>query len=147
MEARAQVARPEDAIRALLDDWCRAVNAMEVDAIMGFYAPDIVAFDAIQQLQFKGVAAYGEHWRQCFSSCGAMVFEIHDLQVAAAGDVGFAHYLARCGGTGPDGTEQKGWMRATVAFREAGGRWQVVHEHYSAPFDPMSGKALFDLQP
>lgn len=147
MEARARATRPEDAIRALLDHWCQAVNAMDLDSIVDCYAPDVVAFDAILQLQFKGVEAYREHWRQCLSMCGAMTFEIHDLQVSAAGDVGFAHYLARCGGTGQDGTEHKGWMRATVAFRETGGRWTVVHEHYSAPFDPMSGKALFELQP
>jgi ketosteroid isomerase-like protein len=38
-------------------------------------------------------------------------------------------------------------MRATVGFRKSGGRWQVVHEHWSAPFDPATGKVMTDLAP
>jgi ketosteroid isomerase-like protein len=38
-------------------------------------------------------------------------------------------------------------MRATICFRKINGEWKVVHEHYSAPFDMESGKALFDLEP
>ena len=139
--------REDDRVRGLLDAWCRAVNAMDLDAIFDCYTPDIVAFDAILQLRFKGALAYRKHWRECLDGCGAMRFEIHDLETASAGDVAFAHYLARCGGTGPDGTEHDGWMRATVGCREVAGRWLVTHEHFSAPFDPMSGKSLFELQP
>jgi PhnB protein len=32
-------------------------------------------------------------------------------------------------------------------FRKTNGTWMIVHEHFSAPFDPESGKALFDLEP
>ena len=53
----------------------------------------------------------------------------------------------RCGGTGPDGKEQTRWIRATVCLRKANGRWRIAHEHFSAPFDPASGKAIFDLEP
>lgn len=38
-------------------------------------------------------------------------------------------------------------VRATVCYRKTNGRWLVVHEYFSAPFDIESGKALFDLQP
>ena len=36
-------------------------------------------------------------------------------------------------------------MRVTVRFRKTNGTWMIVHEHFSAPFDPESGKALLDL--
>ena len=75
-----------------------------------------------------------------------MIFEIHDLDITARDDVAFCHYLSRCGGTGPDGKEQIGWMRATACFRKTNGKWMIVHEHFSAPFDPQSGKALLDLE-
>jgi ketosteroid isomerase-like protein len=39
------------------------------------------------------------------------------------------------------------WMRATVCYRKLHGKWMVVHEHWSAPSDIESGKALLDLQP
>jgi hypothetical protein len=38
-------------------------------------------------------------------------------------------------------------MRVTVCFRNTEGTWMIVHEHFSAPFDPQSGKALLDLEP
>jgi len=37
-------------------------------------------------------------------------------------------------------------MRETVGFRRTGRAWRTVHEHFSAPFDPESGKALFELE-
>jgi ketosteroid isomerase-like protein len=37
-------------------------------------------------------------------------------------------------------------MRVTFCCRKAAGRWKIAHEHFSAPFDPESGKVL-DLQP
>ena len=43
-------------IRGLLDDWVKAARAKDIDGIMATYAPDILAFDAIAQLQFKGAA-------------------------------------------------------------------------------------------
>ena len=138
----------EAQIRGLIDDWAKAARAKDVDAIFAHYAPDIVAFDAIAQLQFKGADAYKKHWEACMAMCpGQMIFEVHDLSIAARDDLAFCHYLSRCGGTGADGEEKVGWMRATVGFRRISGKWLVVHEHFSAPFDPESGKALFDLEP
>lgn len=90
----------------------------------------------------------GKHWEACLALCpGPIVFEIHDLNITAGDDVAFCHFLNRCGGTGENGEEQAAWMRATVCYRKTNGRWLVVHEHFSAPFDMESGKALFDLQP
>lgn len=130
------------AIRELIEDWAQAVRAKDVDAIFAHYAPDIVAFDGIGQLQFKGRDAYRKHWEACITMCsGPMIFEVHDLDIEAGGDLAFAHYLSRCGGTGADGKEQ-----VTVCWRRTNGRWQVAHEHFSAPFDPESGKALLELK-
>ncbi|MBL8444372.1 MAG: hypothetical protein JNK52_10035, partial [Zoogloeaceae bacterium] len=44
----------EAELRTQLEDWARAVRAKDIDRIFAHYAPDIVAFDAIAQLQFKG---------------------------------------------------------------------------------------------
>jgi uncharacterized protein (TIGR02246 family) len=138
----------EGQIRALLDDWASAVRAKDLDAIFAHYAPDILAFDAIAQLQYKGTEAYRKHWQACMALCpGQMIFEVHDLRVAASNDLAFCHYLSRCGGTGAEGEEKVGWMRATAGLRRRGGKWLIVHEHFSAPFDPASGKALLDLEP
>jgi uncharacterized protein (TIGR02246 family) len=145
-----QMTRTDDVaeIRGLLDDWVKAARAKDIDAIFAHYAPYIVAFDGIGQLQFKGRDAYRKHWEACMDMCsGPMIFEFHDLDIEARDDVAFGHYLSRCGGTGADGKEQAGWFRVTVCWRKTNGRWKVAHEHFSAPFDPASGKALLGLEP
>jgi uncharacterized protein (TIGR02246 family) len=135
-------------IRGLLDEWMKAARASDIEGIMAAYAPDILSFDAIAQLQFKGAEAYRKHWEACIAMCpGPMIFEIHDLGIEAGDGVAFAHYLLRCGATGPDGKEQTGWMRVTVCCRRTNGRWLVAHEHFSVPFDMESGKALLGLEP
>lgn len=138
----------EDEIRAAIDDWVEAVRARDVGRITAHYAADVVAFDAILALRFVGRDAYRRHWEACLGMCvGEMAFEVHDLAVTAGRDVAFCHYLLNCGGTDDKGETQAGWMRATVCWRRIGGRWRIVHEHFSAPFDVESGKALLDLNP
>ena len=138
----------EAEIRKLMDDWLKAVRSQDLDAIMSCYAPDILSFDAIVALQFKGIDGYRKHWEACFSMCpGPMVFEVHDLNVTADRSVGFSHALCRCGATDASGEEKTSWMRMTACYRRIDGRWKIVHEHFSAPFDVESGKALFDLKP
>ncbi len=148
MSTAATPISAESAIRELIEDWTRAFLAKDLDGIMAHYAEDIVAFDAIKALQFKGLAAYREHWKECLTFCeGEMRFELHELTIAAAGDVAFSHSLSHCGGTNDEGEEQACWMRGTVGYRRLDGKWKVVHEHFSAPFDMQSGKAMCDLTP
>lgn len=137
----------EQEIRAALDNFLKTVSAKDVDAIMAFYASDVVAYDAIAALQFKGAEAYGEHWRQCLSACGALSMAASDIHIAAVGDLATCHYLHRCAGVDEKGEGQACWMRATVVWRRQDGDWKIIHDHYSAPFDPESGQAMMGLVP
>jgi len=148
MEAAARKVTSEDEVRELIEDWVKASRAKDIDRIMSSYTPDVLAFDAIAALQFKGAEAYRKHWEACLAMCpGPMTFEAHDLNITAGDDMAFCHYLGRCGATDANGEERAGWFRVTVCCRKTNGRWRVVHEHFSAPFDPQSGKALLDLKP
>ena len=141
--------RAEAEVRAVLDSWLKAVRTGDVAAITANYHPDSVAFDAVSALQFKGVEAYVKHWRSCMETvpAGTMVFEVHQAVIAADGDVAFCHGLTRCGVIAPDGTEQLGWTRMTQCYRRSSGRWRIVHEHFSAPFDMETMTMLLDLEP
>ena len=46
------------AIHTLIEQWKQAVVAKDIDKIVSFYADDIIAFDAVSALQFKGKVAY-----------------------------------------------------------------------------------------
>ncbi|MBA1200750.1 SgcJ/EcaC family oxidoreductase [Pseudomonas capeferrum] len=136
----------ENEIRQLIERWVQAVRDRDLDAICAPYAEDILAFDAVKALQFVGKAAYRAHWEMCMSYCtGPMVFEVAQLQVHADADLALAHWLNRCGPS--DDETQCGFMRATVGYRRIEGHWQVIHEHWSAPFDMETQRALFDLKP
>ena len=138
----------EAEIRARIEDWATATRAKDVDRIMASYAPGTLSFDCHSHLQFKGAAALRQHLEACMPCMqGPMTFELHDLSVAAHGDLGFCHYLARYGATGPSGEEHTGWLRVTVCLRKVNGAWLIVHDHCSVPFDAQSGKAMLDLAP
>ncbi|MGR4069307.1 nuclear transport factor 2 family protein [Halomonas sp. LR3S48] len=138
----------EAAVLEQLESWTDAVRAQDIDAIVAHYAADIVAFDAITKLQFKGVEAYRDHWLTCMEMCpGPMVFELHEVMIHADDQVAFCHALHRCGGTNDKGEPQTGWLRMTSGYRRIEGEWKIVHEHFSVPFDMQSGKALSDLEP
>ncbi|MCH4562304.1 nuclear transport factor 2 family protein [Halomonas sp. EGI 63088] len=138
----------EAAVLEQLESWTAAVRDRDIDAIVAHYAPHIVAFDAVAQLQFKGVEAYRQHWQACLELCpGLMDFELHEVVLHADGEVAFCHALHHCGDTNDKGEPQVGWLRMTSGYRRIEGEWKVVHEHFSAPFEMESGKALFDLEP
>jgi uncharacterized protein (TIGR02246 family) len=148
MMAERTEATIEDEVRGVLDGWAEATRAKDIDGIMARYAPDVLAFDCHSALQFKGRAALRRHLEACLSAMrGPMTFEIHELDVAARDDLAFGHFVARCGGTGPDGEEHAAWLRVTVCLRRMDGRWLIVHDHCSTPFDPATTRALLDLAP
>jgi ketosteroid isomerase-like protein len=147
MKATVPELTAETEVRALLDSYLDAVRALDVDRIVAHYAPEIVAYDAIAQLEFVGVDAYRAHWKRCLDGCQSMVFEPQEPTIAAGEDLAYGYYLLRCGGVGPDGKEQLCWMRATFAARKRDGQWRFVHEHFSMPFDPMTNQVLGQLTP
>lgn len=63
-------------IQTLIDTYRQAVMTKDVEKVMALYADDIVSFDAIKALQFKGKAAYRAHWVECMQMCpGPHIFE------------------------------------------------------------------------
>jgi len=141
-------ATAEQEIHAVLDRWTRAAGKKDLDAIVACYAPDVRAFDAIARLEFRGVEAYRKHWEYCLGLMdGEMLFEIHEPDTTVRDDIAFCHFLARCGGTDRGGKEQAAWTRGTVCLQKSGGRWLIVHEHYSMPFDVDTMKILDKLEP
>ena len=145
MDAIAARVSEED-VQKFLKSYFDSMTALDVEAIAAHYSPDIIAYDAIEKLEFVGRNAYKAHWKACLDMCKAMTFQPHDLKVHVEGDLAVAHALVRCVATGVDGTEHTGWMRATMAARRKDGAWQIVHEHHSAPFDPTS-MTVVDLTP
>src|SRR3546814_14182723 len=78
---------------------------------------------------------------------GDMIFRAGELDIQAENDLAVVQGLVRCGMKDDNGDEKTSWMRMTSSYRKHGGKWQIAHEHFSAPFDMRTTKALFDLEP
>lgn len=138
----------QGAARALLERWFQAINSGELDRIVACYSNDIVAFDAIMALEFPGKAAYRDHWQTCLGFMPEPAkFEIRNRQLFVDSESAGVSALVHCSCKDENGVVQGGWTRLSQHLRRIDGEWLIVHEHFSAPFDLQSGKALFDLEP
>jgi uncharacterized protein (TIGR02246 family) len=133
----------ETQIRALIERWAKAVQAVDLDGVLADHADDIVMFDVPPPNEVRGKEAYRETWPPFFNwlKRGA-VFEIVSLDVIAGGDVAFAHALLRCGTDEEFKKNPDNRLRLTIGLRKQDGRWVVAHEHHSFPAQLAIGESL-----
>lgn len=147
-ESRTAMMNDEAQIRALFEDFSRAFMAKDLDKIMSFYAPDVVAYDIAPPLQFAGKESYRKSWEKWMPQMDRVEsHEMSDLKIAVGGDVAFSHCLSHMIATMKSGERMDSWIRYTAGFRKINGKWLIVHEQLSVPIDMNSQKALWDLKP
>ncbi|HZD24879.1 MAG TPA: nuclear transport factor 2 family protein [Alphaproteobacteria bacterium] len=137
-----------DAIRRMVEGRVAAVRDKDVAALMAQCAPDILSFDVVSPLRRQGASALRQRMEDWFAAYdGPIRLEYRDLEVVTDGDLGFCHGLQRSIGTLVGGRHADMWVRLTLCLRRIEGRWLVVHQHLSDPFDPESGLAEIALEP
>jgi ketosteroid isomerase-like protein len=108
----------------------------------------VITFDVLPPLNSRGSASVIEHMQQWFDGYeGSIDFSVHDVNIDADGDIGFCSFVYHVGGTMTTGAQVDMWVRATLCCRKLEGRWRIVHDHESVPFDPATGRALTSLPP
>jgi ketosteroid isomerase-like protein len=138
----------EAAIRAVMDAIAKAVRAKDVEAMLAECSPDIVTFDMVPPLRHQGAQAIRGLWARTLSPFAAPLdYEVHELDICVDGEVAFVRCLNRFGGAKADGPRVVNWLRSTFGLRRIDGRWKVVHEHVSVPFDMETNKAMLQLKP
>ncbi|WP_328459641.1 SgcJ/EcaC family oxidoreductase [Actinoplanes sp. NBC_00393] len=138
----------EAELRALVDERVAAVAAKDPKPLAARQHPDVIAFNVLPPLHSRGSAAVETATQAWFDSYATDIgYEVRDLHVTVDGDVGFCSYLYRVSGTLKTGGVVDMWVRATLGCRRENGRWLIVHDHDSVPFDPATGQALLDLTP
>lgn len=147
MRGTAAPAREDSQIRAFMDGFAQALRARDIDALMAHYAPDTVTFDIRPPAQVKGAQAYRKNFETWFASvAGPIDYELHDLRIAASGEVGFCHSLCHVRSTRTTGEKSDYWVRVTSGLRRTNGQWSIIHEHISMPIDLQTMQALPDRQ-
>ena len=144
MNVHTETLAADAAIRALIERCAQGFRDMDVDAIMACHTDDVVCFDCHSRFEARGAAAVRGFMEACMPYMkGPIVHRIHDLSVAADGDVAFAHYHLESSCRDLQDGEHGGWLRVTVGLRRTGDEWKASHAHISAPFDPMTEKTMF----
>jgi PhnB protein len=147
MTPKAGGAAAEAKIRALIDDWAKAIRAKDVGGVMAHYSADSVTFDLAPPLISTRADAEGlQAWFA--TGRGPLGYEIRDLNITAGDEAAFGYSLNRLSGTKIDGERFDIWFRLTLCFRKIGGEWKIAHQHESVPFY-MDGsyRAAVDLKP
>jgi ketosteroid isomerase-like protein len=138
----------EAAIRQIIDERANAVRRGDVEAMSADVADDVVIFDVVNPLRQLGkVASRARAPEWVTSYDGAIGWESRDVEVFADGNVAFSHAFSHVTGKLKAGDEIDMWFRTTLGFRRVGGRWLIVHDHGSSPFDPRTGDASLSLKP
>lgn len=130
-------------IRQLFGDWSRASERKDLDASMRPVANDVLSYEHESPLAYHGVDALRatceagfEHMPEGFR------WDVPDLRIVVRGDIAITWGLNHMHGPGVEM-----WSRGTRVFQKLDGRWRVIHQHVSFPYDPASGAAKLDLRP
>ena len=137
----------EVAIRRVIDAWTQALHDKDAEGVAACLGDDMVLYSLAPPLVATEDDGGGlQAWFDTWSS--PIGYDLPDLDVATAGDVAFAHGLARMTGSKFDGEVVDLWFRSTLGLRKRAGAWKVVHTHESVPF-LMDGsfKAAVGLKP
>jgi len=138
----------ESELRDLVDERVRAVRERDSATLATRPADDVITFDVLPPLNSRGNQATADHLQEWFDGyAGPIAYSVHDVQVSAEGDLGFCSFLYHVGGTLRTGDQVNMWVRATLCCKRIDGRWRIVHDHESVPFDPATGQALVSLEP
>ena len=116
-------------IRELINDWAKTTREGDDDAVLSNHAADVLIFDVLAPLQYKGSAVYRKSWDEWRPTDeGEALFEMHELGITAGETVAFAHCLIECGKK-----PNSDWVRTTFCLQKTDGKWMVTHQHGSMP--------------
>jgi len=135
-------------LHELIDERVKAVAARDGKTLAARQHPDVLAYSVLGTLSSNGSGVVDEQMYAWFDGYrDGPQYTVHDLNVDADGALGYCAFVYHVTGTLNDGTDVSMAVRATLVCKRFDGRWLVVHDHESVPFDPATGSALTDLQP
>jgi len=108
----------------------RDFNAGKIEHLLGHFHPQVVGFSSTQQERIAGRAAMRRTFNYYHQASSHMKYQIAKPQVQVSGEMAIATFYWTVElGTGRPRHVIKG--RGSHVFALRGGRWQIVHEHFS----------------
>lgn len=82
---RATAFNDEELIRQSIRGFQGAFRTKDLDGIIFYYAPDVVAYDLLPPLQHKGIQAWRSVWEPMMK--GDIDMEVRDLKIEVSGNL------------------------------------------------------------
>ena len=124
-------------ITALFETYKRAVFEKDVEAFLSIFDENVYIFD-MWEWTYEGLAAWRKMAGGWFGSLGTerVVVTFDDIQIQAAGEMGFASAFVRFAAISETGEELRYLQnRLTWVAQKKAGVWKIIHEHTSGPVD------------
>jgi ketosteroid isomerase-like protein len=143
-----RAAEAEREIRQLFELWWRDAAAKDVDAVMAPIASDVVSYEHEAPLEYVGKNAVRAVCQRGFDAMpGQFRWDIPDLHIVVRGDLAVTWGLNRMRAEQAGSPAFESWSRGTRILQKVDGRWQMIHQHVSFPYDPATGSAKTELRP
>lgn len=138
----------EREIRELHARWFRVASEKDLDGAMSCIADEVLSYEHGVPLQYEGVAAVRAVCQEGFElAAGEFEWTVPDLKVVVRDDLAVAFGLNRMETREAGKPPRVTFSRGTRVFQKLDGQWRMIHQHVSYPFDPKTGRAVFDLEP
>jgi len=146
-DARASNESDKAEVTALIEHLYAVFSHKDLNATMACFSddPDAVFFEDTIPFQMNK-AMLRKDIEVFFNSVSEVHSHAEAVSVQVSGDLAAAHLIQHDTWTDQTGTHSQ-TARYTQIDRKEGGKWLIWHEHLSLPFDPVTGKAIFDATP
>jgi ketosteroid isomerase-like protein len=137
--ASAAPSGDESAIHRIEDGM---VGEQTAQAITASWSKDVVWFDMLSG-NVTGLEAVRSDLGSQIERLTNIHIQIKSIEIHADKGVGFAFSTQRITGDGRNGAPGIAVdFRQTDGFVKVAGKWTLVHQHLSVPFDPATGRAI-----
>lgn len=126
-------------VSKVLDRWSDALRVKDMNVFSECYADDVRVFDL--ETQLTGFSKLQALWESCLPHFPNPI-GVHreDVRISATDEMAVATFYSRLTGMTTDHQAVKAWMRTTVCLQNLGGKWKIIHDHFSMPVDFASEK-------
>jgi uncharacterized protein (TIGR02246 family) len=137
------IVTPDEAgVREVFEEWEAGTAAKDLDGLMAPIAEDVVSYEQVEPLRYVGRDAVREVCASGLGVPGKVTLGFPEQTVLVKDDLAVVWGLDHVQVDSSDS-----WSRGTRVFRRRDGRWVLVHQHLSVPYDPETGEAKADLHP
>ena len=135
-------------LEQLIEERVAAVRSHDSATLLQQHHEQVLSFPLLPPTASRGREAIGESLDRWFAGyADGPGYEVHDLVVDAADDLGYCAFFHHVTGTLTSGDVVDMWVRSTAVFRRLDQGWRLVHAHESVPFDAATGQALISEAP